>query len=222
MNTISEIVKNLDARDRLLYLVFIIFSVLFLLLQFFFNKYPGSFIIKVIPILSLSILIIKNVRGIQGKLVLTGLLFSAAGDITLEIDRVNYFIPGLIFFLTAHIFYIIAFIRKFKFSRKRLPAAVTILIYSGILAYILRDIRKDRIIPVMFYLLVISVMALTALFVSTGNLIILMGALIFMISDTIIAVNQFLNPIPHSTLYNISLYYIAQLMITTGFIGESK
>lgn len=49
-----------------------------------------------------------------------------------------------------------------------------------------------------------------------------LGAMIFVFSDTVIAVNKFLRPIPHSTVFNIGLYFIAQFLIVIGLISRAN
>jgi len=213
---------KLRTPDRVLYLIGFLCAVIFIASIIPFHPYSGSFIIKAVPCLCLSLIVLRNVKGIQGKLLIIGLLFSAAGDVTLDIDRKKLFILGLIFFLLAHVFYIIAFSRNFQIQKSRFFIAAILIVYALIIGFLLRNIPGKRLVPVMVYLLVITIMAVTASFISTEWKIIFCGALIFMISDTVIAINKFLIPIPNSTVFNISIYYIAQFIIVTGFVLREK
>ncbi len=223
MKSFIHVIKNGgDKVNSICYLNFFLFSFMFLVLLAANYPYSGSFIIKSIPVLSLSVLVFKNIKGSQGKLLFAGLLFSAAGDITLDLDRVKYFIPGLAFFLMAHIFYIMTMVKDYSFIKKKIIPAIFLIIYSSIAAYMLREIPQRMLIPVMLYVFVIFLMSMTALFMRSRSHMIFIGAVMFMISDTILAMNKFIYHIPYSTLFNISLYYGAQLLIVTGFLFEKK
>jgi uncharacterized membrane protein YhhN len=204
--------------DRVLHGVFFASTVLFLSLLVPFHPYPGSFVIKALPALSLSLLVWRNVPGAQGKLLFCGLLLSLAGDVILDIDRVKLFIPGLGAFLLAHVLYIAAFLREFEFRPARLVPLVLLAAYAIGLAWLLRDIPGGKRIPVMAYLAVITIMAMCAFLLKNRHPLIVVGALVFMASDTIIAVNKFMMPIPNSTLYNIGIYFVAQYLIVAGFL----
>src|SRR4030065_2746511 len=78
------------------------------------EPYPGNFVIKAIPVLSLAVLAFIAVSGSRGKLLFASLLFCAAADIALEIAAGKYFIIGLGVFLIAHIMFIGTFSRDFK------------------------------------------------------------------------------------------------------------
>jgi len=224
---ISKLKHNLDSRDTVLFSVALVFAVLFIALLVPCHPYTGSFIIKVIPVLCLALICLWNVKGIQGKFLFLGLLCSGAGDVTLDIDRVGLFRLGLVFFLLAHALYIAAFSREFQFNKSRLPIVVALFIYALILGIILKiapenPIPAKTLIPVMGYLITITLMAIFAAFISEEWLIIFCGAVVFMISDTIIAINKFLHPIPHSTVFNIGIYFIAQFIIVGGYIIRKK
>jgi uncharacterized membrane protein YhhN len=72
------------------------------------------------------------------------------------------------------------------------------------------------------YLCVISAMATLSSFTSFTTRLVFWGAVLFMISDTIIAINKFFYPIPNSTLYNIGIYFIAQLLLATSLVYTYK
>jgi uncharacterized membrane protein YhhN len=210
------------AIDLTLHVVFFASTVLFLSLLVPFHPYPGSFALKALPALSLALLVLRNVAGAQGKLLFGGLLLSAAGDVILDIDRTGLFVPGLAAFLLAHVLYIAAFLRERAFSPARIAPLVLLAIYAGVLAWLLRDVPGDKIVPVMAYLVVITAMAMSSLLMRRGHPLIIVGALVFVASDTIIAINRFLAPIPNSMLYNIGVYFCAQYLIVAGFLVSQR
>ena len=151
-----------------------------------------------------------------------GMLLSGTGDVILDIDRVGLFIPGLVAFLLAHLCYIAAFATELRFEPKRAIPLTLLLIYALVIGWFLKDIASDKLPPVMAYLVVITLMAMGAFLLRRPYPLIALGAVAFMISDTVIAVNKFLVPIPNSTIINIGIYYAAQCMIVTGFLLRER
>ncbi len=81
--------------------------------------------------------------------------------------------------------------------------------------------------PVMLYALVITVMALQALFrfgyTSTKSFaLIFCGAICFMISDSLLAINKFLQPVPMASLCIMATYILAQYLIVEGVLTHKK
>lgn len=209
---------RLGTFDKVLYGLFFLFALAFLAALPSIWPYPGSSVIKVIPILALATLLWRHVPGLQGKLLFAGMLLSGVGDVILNVDRVGLFIPGLVAFLLAHLCYIAAFATELRFTPKRAIPLAGLLVYALVIGCFLKDIPSDKLPPVMAYLFIITLMAMGSFLLREPTLLICIGAIAFMISDTIIAVNKFLVPIPQSTLINVSIYYAAQCMIVTGFI----
>ena len=201
--------------NRIIYPLFFCFSFIFIA-SINFRPYPGDFIIKAIPVLSLALLAFTAIPGIRGKLLGTGLLFSDLGDILLELDRSNYFIFGLAAFLIAHIFYIMVFIRKPRFAISRAIIVFIMILYGIVLGVILIPHLGSMTIPVMAYLTVILLMGISASLGSDNHLFIIAGASLFILSDSIIAVDKFLTPVPYSHFWIMSLYYTAQFFILSG------
>lgn len=213
--------QKLTKIDKSLYVIFFVAVLTFLSLLIPFHPYPLSFLLKAVPLSTLVLLALRKTgRGVR-VILIPALVFSMTGDIILDIDRSRFFIFGLAAFLVSHVFYIILFARSFKFNRKRLLPVIFLLIYTAVISVTLRDIDSSRIVPVYIYLFVIAAMTFTALFYSPAKrpdypLLIPAGAAVFMLSDTIIAVNQFLQPIPNSLIYSLTLYFTAQLLIVSG------
>jgi uncharacterized membrane protein YhhN len=218
----TDLRPRLATPDRVLYGLFFVFAPLFLALLPTVHPYPGSAVIKLIPILALAGLVIRNVPGVQGKLLFVGMLLSGAGDVILDIDRVGLFIPGLVAFLLAHICYIAAFATELKFSPKRAIPLTLLLVYGLVIGWYLKDIPGDKLVPVMAYLFIITLMAMGSFLLRRPFPLIAIGAVAFMISDTVIAVDKFLVEIPQSRLINIGIYYAAQCMIVTGFLLRER
>ncbi len=197
-------------------------AVLFVALIIPLHPYTGSYVLKAIPTIFLAIIVFRSAKARPGVLLGIGLLFSTVGDVSLDIDRTRYFIVGLGGFLVAHIFYIVAMAHAFKSERAKIPGLLIVAAFGITIAYLLRGIPSDKLVPVMCYVAVITVMVLTAVSVSKTSKILIVGAALFMISDIILAINKFMVPIPYSTVFNIGIYFVAQFVIVKGFLSHPR
>ena len=159
-------------------------------------------------------------------LLMAALLASLAGDVFLMLQ--GFFIPGLVSFLIAHLFYLALFQRGvgwFPGSRWQwLPLLVGVGMYvflwTGGLPAALR-------LPVAAYVLVIALMAAQAL----GRAMVLRtpesrgvaaGACVFMLSDATLATNRFVAPLPHAQFWVLATYYAAQFLIVRHSVRGAK
>ena len=146
----------------------------------------------------------------------TGLLFSLAGDIFLMLPS-DRFIAGLVSFLLAHLCYIAAFGAQVTWpflSGWGLPVVVFAVGVYRLLAPHLGAMR----LPVLIYMTVISLMAWVAitLFVQQGapwSLAAASGAVLFVISDSALALNRFRKHFWSAQLVVLGTYYLAQWLI---------
>ena len=172
----------------------------------------------------------------RSYVVLLAIIFSLAGDVSLMFDSVNsiYFIIGLVSFLISHVFYIIAY-RQHQNDEyadalqgiQKLRAAFPIVLAGTGLVVILYPALGALKFPVIVYALVLVVMVLNALF-RTGRTsvvsfwFVFVGAMFFMVSDSLLALNKFLTPLPHSGLLIMSTYISAQFLIIEGLIAHPR
>ena len=70
--------------------------------------------------------------------------------------------------------------------------------------------------PVVVYLLVIVAMGVMAALGGVNHWFVVVGACLFIASDSIIAVNRFVASVPNASFLIMSTYYPAQLLITAG------
>ena len=76
---------------------------------------------------------------------------------------------------------------------------------------------KALFYPVVAYISVITLMGLTAVWLAQTKLIVT-GALLFVISDAILAQSVFKTPLPLSTFWVMTTYYAAQYCLTMGLV----
>lgn len=162
-----------------------------------------------------AVLIYGEKKSSFTRTILAGLIFSLFGDVFL-IPK-DYFLYGLISFLIAHIFYTAAFYRE---GRGRFnPLSLTSFIFGLlIILTVYKDISQSLKIPVIIYATAISLMLCFAmnLYLTKKNsraLFAFAGAFLFVISDSILAVNKFTYEFYLSKLLILSTYFAAQYLI---------
>ncbi len=144
-----------------------------------------------------------------------GLLFSLAGDVFLMLPS-DRFLPGLVSFLVAHVFYIVAFtsVDGFAFSWLFLPY----LLYGVIMVYVLWPHLGKMCGPVLLYMIVILVMGWQAGELwhqarDEWRLLVAIGALLFLLSDSTLALNRFRRPFAAAEAIKLSTYFAAQALL---------
>lgn len=168
------------------------------------------------------------------KFLITGaLVFSWIGDVALLFDKIykNLFLLGLLSFLAAHLFYIFYFqrIRLYNQPRQSLKLIVVlgILLYTTVFYAILFPFLGAMKIPVFVYSAVISLMLFASFRAFTpgcrnfGKLCVF-GALLFTLSDSILAFNRFVSPLPLASFWVMTTYASAQLLITEGSLRNLR
>jgi uncharacterized membrane protein YhhN len=180
------------------------------------RPYQFAYLIKSLPVFILAILIYLNLNNTNGRLLGLGLFFSGIGDVVLEFDSGALFVYGILAFAIAHLFYISVFLQQVKLTALRVVAVLILLSYSLVLAYILYPITGKMFIPLVIYLGIILIMATSATLGAKNGILIALGAWLFVISDSLIAINRYILPIRYSSFWIMISYYAAQGLITYG------
>ncbi|OXB07290.1 lysoplasmalogenase [Flavobacterium plurextorum] len=216
-------------RNATLFKIYIAFSAVYLLILFLGHENLNFFLKPIlIPILIFGVYFYQNFP--TKNILLTALVFSWIGDVILLFSDISeiYFILGLVSFLISHIVYCILFNRQTKRNLKKNSIAIgigSILIACyliGMLSVLLPSLG-DLKIPVIVYASVISIMLLFAYngllsWNEPGNKLVFSGAVIFVISDSILAINKFYNPIEKSSFFIMLTYLVAQYLIVIGIL----
>lgn len=212
--TIKNYEWHLNKLNKAVYFTFFISAVVYLF-SLPYRPYPFSYIMKIIPILCLLYISLKNHKGIDKIFIPLALVFSAVGDVLLALHGKGLFVFGLLSFAAAHIMYVTVFLKVTSLNAKKVLIILAIVIFSFLLMYKLYPNLKGMLLPVVFYITVITTMAVSTVLGKNNNFIII-GALFFMISDSLIAINMFLIKIVNSSLWILLTYYLAQLLIVFG------
>jgi uncharacterized membrane protein YhhN len=167
-------------------------------------------------IIALALLLPAPVAPLYRWLIVAGLICSLAGDVFLMLPG-DRFVPGLASFLVAHLCYIAAF-----WSLAGPPAsaliAVALTLYAIVLLRLLWPHLGRLRLPVIVYALVLLWMCWQAAEPwrardDARSLQALVGAALFVISDSALAINRFARPFRHSPVVVLGTYYAAQTLI---------
>ncbi len=158
------------------------------------------------------------------------LLFSLLGDILLLFTEISslFFIAGLTSFLLAHIMYILVFLRKVdRTIKKTIFFPLMTFVYGVVLYYVLYQRLSNMKGPVLVYMVAILVMSNLAYLRSknvskTSYFLVFIGALLFMISDSVLALNMFYKPIAYSNVWIMTTYALAQVLIIFGILRQKQ
>ncbi|WP_088012599.1 lysoplasmalogenase [Gottfriedia acidiceleris] len=207
---------------RYLPIFILFFSILYI---FFIPSEPVSIkiLVKLIPMLLIISYAFSQTPYQSTKyrtLILIGLIFCMVGDGTLI-----WFVIGLSAFLIGHLFYSAGFISGWKFSIYRVLAIIPIAIYAFFLCSnlvnSLNESGKDNlVIPVIAYSVAISMMVFTA--VMTGNKWAILGSLLFIISDSILSWDLFVESIKYGHELIMITYYSAQFLIAKSILNLKR
>ncbi|MBE9523470.1 MAG: lysoplasmalogenase [Chloroflexi bacterium] len=156
--------------------------------------------------------------------IIVGLIFSLGGDIILMLPR-DLFVFGLASFLIAHLIYIYAFTMEHRLQMKILPIFLAIIYGFGVFSILAPGLGEMRI-PVAFYILVILLMGYAAwnLWQQIRNrwaLLAFVGALFFVLSDSVLAFNKFYQPFLAARGLSLTTYFTAQWLIARSIVRNS-
>jgi len=159
-----------------------------------------------------------NALSVYKMMIIGGLVCSLAGDIFLMLPT-DRFLAGLAAFLLAHICYITAFAADIN-SLSWWPLIPLIVWGIGFYLFISPSLGKIKI-PVIVYIGIILVMTWLAWerWIQTGQietLLVLIGAVLFAISDTILAANRFKGPYKPAQVLTLATYFAAQWLIASS------
>ena len=176
-------------------------------------------LLKIIPIAILGSGVLRTEPSSTRTILLFALLLSGCGDLLLAFDK---FIYGVAAFLIAQLSYALIFKSYWKGIHNRWPITLLLLIYMIAMAWLLIPNLGELKAPVMAYLIVIAAMGLLAVHSSLPARWAVLGVMVFILSDSFIAVNKFLYPLPFESYWIMSTYYGAQFMLVTGLLKAVK
>ncbi len=180
---------------------------------------------------------LMHARNIDKKVVqlaVFAFVFSWFGDMLLmfgEIDFI-YFMVGLVSFLIAQIFYIFLFLRTINISGKmpflkKKPFWLIAYIAFGLIVYTILYDHLDAVLKIAVFVYMTALLSMSAMALNRfGNghpisfSLVFIGSLLFVLSDTMIALNKFLAPIPYEGILIMTTYISAQYLIMRGLLKQ--
>ncbi|MEM7371087.1 MAG: lysoplasmalogenase [Bacteroidota bacterium] len=232
----SFLKKKRESERRWFIWAYILFGVCVVLSREI-DQYWLHYVSKPLIMLSLLWMYVQKCQqkgSRQYRAVLLAILASWLGDICLMFGGKIWFLSGLSFFLLAHLGYIYAFFQGIQSENspsilKQKPwLLLPFLLYAAALFRLVLPQAGEMAIPIVVYAIVILGMALSGLNrkgrVSEESFRpVLLGALLFMLSDSMIAIHRFAEQmisIPAVQLWIMFTYMSAQYLIITGLLKE--
>ena len=160
-----------------------------------YTPYPGSPLVKALPVLILLGVACVSLRGQVRALMATALLLSACGDISLEMDN---FTLGLASFLIAQLSYAVYFFSQRDAGALPLGRIGIVLAIMLTVSFPVVSNAGELFIPVAVYMSAIALMGIGAALFRQPSGIVFAGALLFVASDSMIGINKFVMPLPGS------------------------
>lgn len=198
-----------------------VLAVVSALVHLAFETRLGAFgpFLKAVPVAILGYLVLGAAARTGRSLAAAGLFVSAAADMAIEFS----FIAGLGTFLVAHLLYIASFTQRE--ARLRIGRLLPLSVWAVLLLPAMVRHAGGLAIPVAIYGCVIfTMMWRAAAAVNAGGwnpgTILLAGALLFGLSDSLLGWNRFVAPVPGADLLVMLTYWGGQALIATAFLRD--
>lgn len=177
--------------------------------------YSFAFAVKAAPILLLLGLAWQKTVPPIRLFFVCALGFSALGDVFLALEA-QWFLFGLGAFLCAHLAYQGYFWQHIHYKGVYLLPIAVMVGFCIVMLVVLQPHLGEMLIPVVVYLTVIAAMVISAILASHLSLWLVVGAVMFAISDSILAYNMFVEPFAAANYLVMISYYLAQGMLFLG------
>ena len=185
------------------------------------QPFTGSIALKALSIAPLALLAFQARHRLLGA----ALCFATLGDVLLDWPG-NYFVPGLCAFLVTQLLYAKLFARDwrrpFALNAMTKMLAVGVLLFSVTLTAWMWPSLGKLAVPVMVYIGALTLMVESALLAQFKTSWIVWGAVLFMLSDSLIGVNRFKMDLPLRDYLVWATYYLGQCGIVLGYFQEQK
>jgi uncharacterized membrane protein YhhN len=157
--------------------------------------------------------------------IIAGLIFSMIGDVLLSLPM-DVFVIGVFSFLIAQLIYTYAF-RVGRSFRLRFLALLPFAVYGILIFVILLPGLNAMTLPVAAYVIVIMVMAWQAWDQwddkrTQWALLAFIGAVLFVVSDSLLAINKFGKPFLAARALTLTTYFSAQWLIANSNYTQQR
>jgi len=161
----------------------------------------------------------------QNNIFILGILFALMGDIFLNFDSDDFFKIGLGSFLLMQLCYIYVFsIDKTNVNKPFLIKTFGVVLLLILMISLLWNNLGELKIPVVIYMLVIGAMSIMAFLRNSkiaGYSGVVIGAILFLLSDAFLAYGKFINMVTGLNYIVMATYIAAQYLIVTGILEKT-
>jgi uncharacterized membrane protein YhhN len=150
--------------------------------------------------------------------VVAALALCLAGDVFLMLPQ-DLFVAGLASFLVGHVLFVVAFLTHHPRHTPLPTVVIAVVAVPLLLRPIVSAVRRDHadlLAPVVVYAAVIG--AMLAVSSVTGSALAVAGALDFVTSDTILATNRFVRPLPQGHVATMVTYHAALALLVLSVV----
>lgn len=148
------------------------------------------------------------------------LVLSLAGDVFL-LPAVDRFVPGLASFLLAHVAYVVGFL--VVDAEGGLGYGLVILVFMGLVTVrVVQGVRRSEpalLVPVLVYIAAIATMFVVA--IRHGEVIGAFGALFFVASDSVLALDRFDRHRRWMPTFVMVTYHVAQILLVASLVQSA-
>ncbi|MBT8766801.1 lysoplasmalogenase [Metapseudomonas boanensis] len=181
---------------------------------------------KPVPVLAMLYWLRGAPAGAYRRWITLGLALSLVGDVLLAWPT-DQFVFGLGAFLLAHLAYLYAYLGTCR-RLSPLPLIVSIAVGGGMFGLLASRDLGPLLVPVACYSLAISTMLWRALArLGTGLdrqsvVLAAAGAILFVLSDSLIGINRFVSPFGGASYAIILTYWLGQWAIAASVMAQSE
>jgi len=181
--------------------------------KIFYISKPLTTTLILVPVL----ILIPDSTSAYIPLIAGGLLFALIGDILLMLPE-SRFVLGIGSFAATHALYLAAFISAAGLALVN-PSTIPLLLFTVIMTrFLWPGLRKSLQIPVLAYVVLITIMTIQAIGAAVqsegiGLAIAAAGAILFLASDSMLAINRFRVPFRSAQALVLSTYWLGQWLI---------
>lgn len=189
------------------------------------HPFPGSILLKGLSVSTLALIAwMSPLRHPARSYLTAALALSSLGDILLDF-KASFFVFGLGSFLLAHLLYVRLFLTANtggeplnRFRRMLVPLIAVFTV--GFSAWLI-PVLGAMTVPVVMYIGVLAAMVFSAIAWRTRHSgWVLYGAILFLISDSVLGAAKFRGPVPLRGWIVWGTYYAAQFLIAKGVLRE--
>jgi len=192
------------------------------------QPFSGSAALKGLAVAPLAVMAFRVLRkaersSLDSHILASALALSCVGDVLLQLSFRRYFFHALGAFLLAHIAYVLLFTRNWprplRPSLAQVAFVVLVLAYDVMMFAWLSSALGRLLVPGLVYASALTAMTVSAILAGFPRPLVWIGALLFLISDSLLATG-FKVRIPLAAFLIWPTYYLGQYGITIGFLGE--